>query len=892
MKSLVKIKAGIRTIDLITFAVCLVLALLSASRELQLVYGISFSFASIFLLTSLRLFGLGAGVASAAAIAVFMVMGAGEPVYEGVVLFAEVLFLGLISSPGQANLARWDFVYWIAIGLPLIYWSGAAFYGADHHLLLPVLMFSITNGVFNALVADILLRHVLLPAGIGPSSEQGRMLSLGQLLVHLSIGALILPYMIYIVMSSWWSYDTAVQNSKGLAVNTANSIIEELGQWEEEDLVGIKLMGAVQLGRLQDMVNKHTSETLFQITITNTNQRILAGNGTGAVPRQLFQWREGYEIVPLGERFFQRLPEAKPDILPTERWQGGGFMLVQPLEPLPFHLYIQVPTASYQDQVFREYESQLRFLLLFVVCVTLLSLFVQRVLIRALSRLTEATTGLPEKLKSRQSVEWPSSRISEFHYLIFNFREMSVNLSRMFRESQENNARLEEQAEQLRRSEEKLHQLAYYDVLTGLPNRLYFMNYLRELMERENAEERTVAVMFADLNRFKQINDTLGHAAGDELLQAAAQRFAVNASEGTKVFRLGGDEFVLVVEGADESLLRRKAQRIFASFAEPVVLQGTSVYVSTSLGVSIFPRDGQDMDTIVKNADMAMYHAKEQGDSCIRFFDEPLQVGATEKLLIDTGIREALQQGQFRLHYQPKISGATGKVCGMEALIRWQHPELGAVSPDRFIPQAEESGLILDIDKWVLREACLQNKAWQLQGLPALPIAVNISARHFEEGNLARQLQGVLEETGLDARYISLELTEGVFIKNVDGVIDTIEQIKDLGVQISIDDFGTGYSSLSQLLHLPIHHVKLDRSFIENVAADGKKSSVVKAIIELAHSMGMRVVAEGIETQGELDFFMEHRCDELQGYYFSRPLPSSDFARLVSRNEPLLVRQS
>ncbi|WDM31442.1 EAL domain-containing protein [Paenibacillus mucilaginosus] len=872
------------------FLACLLLAVLGAAWELQLVYGISLSAASLFLLTALRLFGLWAGLAAGAA-AGAAGLWFGGPVYEAGVLMLEVLFLGLFSGKGRANLARWDFVYWIAVGLPLTYWAGTVGYGAGESLLVPILMFSITNGVFNALAADLLIRSVLYPAGIGACREPEGILSLGQLFVHLTLGGLVLPYMLYMVVNSWSSYDAAVRSSRGLAVNTANSLIQELKQWEQEDLTGVRLMGVVQLGRLQDLVDKHTSETLFQIIITNPEGRILAGNGDGVVSRQVFRWQEEHRTVPLGERFFLRLSQPQSGRLPAQQWQEGGFVLVQQLEPLPFHLYIEVPTSAYQSQVFGEYKEQFRFLFLFVACITLVSVFLRRVLMRAVFQLTEATTGLPRKLQEGQAVEWPSSRISEFHHLIFNFREMSHNLSRMFQESQRINARLEEQAGQLRSSEEKLHRLAYYDALTGLPNRLYFMSYLRELMEREDAAERPASVLFADLNRFKQINDTLGHAAGDELLQVAASRFVAHAPAGSRVFRLGGDEFVLVAEGADEALLRRQAERLFASFEEPVVLQGTPVYVTTSLGVSLFPRDGRDMDTIVRNADMAMYHAKEQGGCRIRFFDEPLQEGAAEKLRMDTGIREALQQGQFRLHYQPKVCGATGRICGMEALIRWQHPELGAVPPDRFIPQAEESGLILEIDRWVLREACRQNKAWQDEGLPALPVAVNISARHFEEGDLAGKLRSILNETGLESRYISLELTEGVFIKNVDSVIGTIEQIKDLGVQISIDDFGTGYSSLSQLLHLPIHHVKLDRSFIENIEADRKKAAVVQAIIELAHSMRMRVVAEGIETQGEVDFFVEQGCDELQGYYFSRPLPVPDFAQLVARREPLMVRQ-
>nr|WP_269669530.1 EAL domain-containing protein [Paenibacillus sp. GSMTC-2017] len=461
---------------------------------------------------------------------------------------------------------------------------------------------------------------------------------------------------------------------------------------------------------------------------------------------------------------------------------------------------------------------------------------------------------------------------------------MASSLLYLFHESKKNNDRLQAQAELLLQSEERLHQLAYYDMLTGLPNRLQFTLHVQELITMSlgrKPDQMPIAVLFADINRFKQINDTLGHSFGDRLLQIAAKRFQTLTSKEISVFRLGGDEFVFVARYGKNEEIEQCALAIHDCFNEPFVIDGFPLFLTISVGISVFPRDGDNLDTIVRNADIAMYNAKEEGDGCHRFFKPNLVQVVEEKMRLENGLYNALQDNQFVLHYQPKINASTCELCGIEALIRWNHPEFGFVPPDKFIPLAEESGFILDIDSWVFHEACRQNKAWQDAGLKKVCVSVNISARHFYQGNLKEMIEKGLQQTGLEPQFVSLEITEGVFMRNIDQVIETILYLRNLGIQISIDDFGTGYSSLNQLQRLPITDVKLDRSFIQGITHDDKKSSIVRAIIELVHSMNMRVVAEGVETADESQFCKDLKCDELQGYLFSRPLPPEQLETLL-----------
>jgi diguanylate cyclase (GGDEF)-like protein len=397
--------------------------------------------------------------------------------------------------------------------------------------------------------------------------------------------------------------------------------------------------------------------------------------------------------------------------------------------------------------------------------------------------------------------------------------------------------------------------------------------------------------VFVDLDRFKFINDGLGHHVGDELLQAMAQRLRSSVRESDTVARLGGDEFVLLINGqGGPDAVSVVLERMLYAISQPWTIPQGDFNVTCSIGVALYPDDGTTAETLLKHADTAMYRAKEKGRNNFQFFTAELNAVITERLELENKLRRALERQQFTLHYQPRVDMRTRCVTGAEALIRWLVGGEEVASPSQFIPIAEEIGLIVPIGKWVLRAACAQNKAWQDAGLPPFVVSVNVSVRQFRQDNLVQTIAQVLRETGLEARYLEVELTESAVMHDADQFIAMLGEINDLGVQIALDDFGTGYSSLSYLKRFPVDRLKVDRSFVQDIATDSDDATIVRAIIALGHNLGLKVVAEGVETLQQLDFLRANHCDELQGYYFGRPLPGHQFAReflhISTRTEP------
>jgi diguanylate cyclase (GGDEF)-like protein/PAS domain S-box-containing protein len=441
-----------------------------------------------------------------------------------------------------------------------------------------------------------------------------------------------------------------------------------------------------------------------------------------------------------------------------------------------------------------------------------------------------------------------------------------------------------------RQAQERLNYLAFYDTLTGLPNRLLLLDRIRQATLESERHERLVAVMFLDLDRFKLVNDTLGHEAGDLLLKSVAGRLSGCVRPGDTVARLGGDEFTVVLANvAHMDDVGRVAQKVLDVFARPFLLAGQEVFVSPSIGITLFPFDDKDPELLLKNADAAMYHAKDSGRNTFRFFTSDLNTRTARRLDLETALRHALERQEFVLHYQPQVDLVSGRVIGLEALIRWQREGTGLVSPLEFIPLAEETGLIVPIGEWVLRTACAQNRAWQQAGLPALRVSVNIAARQFQQQNLTEVVTRVLRETGLDPRWLMIEITESTVMRDAGAAIATLQQIGALGVGLSVDDFGTGYSSLSYLKRFPLDCLKIDKSFVDDITTDPNDAAIAIAIIGMAGSLELKVIAEGVETLAQLDFLRAHGCDAMQGYYFSRPLPAAALASLLAENKHLEI---
>ncbi|HSJ39130.1 MAG TPA: EAL domain-containing protein [Planococcus sp. (in: firmicutes)] len=430
-----------------------------------------------------------------------------------------------------------------------------------------------------------------------------------------------------------------------------------------------------------------------------------------------------------------------------------------------------------------------------------------------------------------------------------------------------------------KQTEEKISSLVYLDPLTGLPNRRLFNDRLASTLAWALENNQLFSLLYLDIDHFKLINDTFGHTTGDQLLTKVTKRLQEQADDNDTLARLGGDEFILLMPQSDYNKAAKYAQRILDCFHQPFHFNGEELFVTPSIGISLYPFDGQEAETLVKNADIAMYRVKDEGKNNFQFFTNEMNEELARRSKIATGLRKGLDQGEFTINYQPQFDIQSGNIIGVEALVRWIHPHFGQISPEEFIPVAEETGSIIQLGEFVLRNACKQNKAWQDAGMPKFRVAVNISARQFSHTNLYEVVRSALTDSDLEPQYLELELTESI-IQSSSSAVATMEELRAMGIHLSIDDFGTGFSSLSYLKLFPIDALKIDQYFTRNIHLDAKDAALVDTIIRMAHNLELKVIAEGVETKEQLDFLRERQCDQAQGYYFSKPLPPKEIKRL------------
>lgn len=443
-----------------------------------------------------------------------------------------------------------------------------------------------------------------------------------------------------------------------------------------------------------------------------------------------------------------------------------------------------------------------------------------------------------------------------------------------------------------KRYEQELEYRATYDMLTGLANRNLMRDRLRQSMFYAERSERTVAVVMLDLDRFKTINDSLGHSQGDTLLKLVAERLLECVREGDTVCRLGGDEFCLILsELAEDDDVALMANRVQQKLSEPFSLSERELLVTASMGISVFPRDGDDPEALIRQADIAMFRAKDEGRGRISLYAPEMNARVLELLDLEAEMRQGIKDEEFTLHYQPKVSLTTGQIEGAEALVRWQNPRRGFISPGQFIPLAEDTGLIVPLGEWIFREACRQARSWIDAGLPPLCLSVNISARHFREPDLCQTIADIIAETGVPPEYMELELTESMLMSDPEDAAETMSQVKKLGLSLSLDDFGTGFSSLNYLRRFPVDVLKIDRSFVVDAEKDESGATMIASIVAIAHGLGMTAIAEGVETVEQLQLLSRCDCDAIQGYYFSKPLPGTDFIRIVQEGKCLSGEQ-
>ncbi|MBZ0156545.1 MAG: EAL domain-containing protein [Alphaproteobacteria bacterium] len=437
-----------------------------------------------------------------------------------------------------------------------------------------------------------------------------------------------------------------------------------------------------------------------------------------------------------------------------------------------------------------------------------------------------------------------------------------------------------------KRAEETMQHQAHHDALTGLLNKTHFMEYLSNALRQARRYGYMLAVMFLDLDRFKAINDSLGHAMGDTLLQSVSERLRASVRDSDVIARIGGDEYTILlphISHAEDAA--KTAEKILEHFTRSFLLDGNELYCGISIGISLFPEDGEQPETLLRNADIALYHVKEHGRGTFEFYNPAMNIRTLERMILESNLRRTLERGELVVYYQPQVSIDSRTPLCAEALVRWQHPERGLLNPFQFLPVAEETGFIVPMDEWVLRTACAQNKAWQEAGYTPLCLTVNVSSRQFQNPSLVDLVEQVLEETGLDPKWLELEVTEGTAMQNIDVTISNMSRLKERGVRFSIDDFGTGYSSLNYLKRLPIQKVKIDKSFIHGLMTDSNDETIVEAVIAMAHKMRFQVVAEGVETEEQWELLRSCGCDAVQGYCASEPLPAPEFEKSLALPE-------
>ncbi len=440
-----------------------------------------------------------------------------------------------------------------------------------------------------------------------------------------------------------------------------------------------------------------------------------------------------------------------------------------------------------------------------------------------------------------------------------------------------------------KRAQEQLYHMAHHDLLTGLPNRLFFADRLRQAQALAKRQQQQCAVLFLDLDRFKIINDTLGHTVGDQLLQEVAKRLRHCVREVDTVARLGGDEFAIVLVNLhNEVEAGQIAAKILANLAKPVTIDTHELFITTSIGISLYPLHGDEADLLIKRADVAMYQAKSLGRNNFQLYDRAMDHDSERRMMLERGLRKAIEREEFRIFYQPKIDAETGQVTALEALIRWEHPEMGLLSPADFIALAEETGLIHPIGEWVLRKACRQNREWQDLGLPKIRVAINLSGFQLQQRNMTEMIVQILAETGLAGEYLELEITETVIMQNPEFAVGVLSRLRDFGIHISIDNFGTGYSSLAHLKRFSINTLKIDKTFVRNIELNSTDAAIATAIISMGTSLNLNVIAEGVETAGQFTMLKDRQCSEMQGYLFSRPLPADQMTLFLKEGNAAL----
>jgi len=866
------------------YILLVILAFATEYGSIPWFYGYHLEPGSFFLLLILLLYGPSWAIPASVAVYGSLAVLDAATWLQILPLIAFIASAGLLLKRFPDRLLPIAAVYWMLVGLPASYLGYIQETGYRDGLGYLFALNEAMNAILATLAADVLLSYSPLRRWLAP--ERGPSgFAFNRIVLHLTLVATAVPFFVFILFNAYQDNQAAIEQAAKHLDSQVGIVNRDLAGWSENDYRDLRLNGILQTGELKgDLALDSDGKGSVSLAFLDSNGRIVAGIGLySSWIGQEYDWRAGGIVEARYHSDSLWMPsvqvpfsseQLRYSYLVRETTVGAG---KQAVFLLPFSAYLELPVRSSI--------SHIQLLLAFIMITMLLTMLLNRFFLTSFTRLAKATTGIPDKISQGGALEWPRSGILEVRLLSDNFRSVADHLARMFRQMLNANAQLNQQKEQLAISERRLAQLAYYDHLTGLPNRLSMKERLMKELDAAAAEGWNVylTVVFIDLDRFKHVNDTLGHIVGDDLLCQVTERLSRALPNDAFIARIGGDEFVLLLRHVDPDAASRTSERVLEQFRDPFSLHGHTLYVTPSMGLATAPYHGRDINTLMSNADSAMYATKENGGKGYAIYSEALNTRISQAMWLENNLHEALINEEFELHYQPKVHSSSGNLSGMEALVRWNHPVQGLISPNDFIPVAEQTGLIIPLGDWILRTACEQNVKWQRAGMPPLRVAVNLSARQFHNPRLLETVKGILADTGMPGRFLELEITEGYLLTNEAYVVEVLQRLRELGIVISIDDFGTGYSSLSQLRKFPVQAVKIDKSFILGMDRDFSNDSIVKAVIQLAHSMNLNVVAEGVETPEVESLLRQYGCDELQGYLFWKPLSAASMEDLLRK---------
>ncbi|WP_368263718.1 putative bifunctional diguanylate cyclase/phosphodiesterase [Clostridium paraputrificum] len=843
------------------FIILILLGCLLKISKVELFFGIIIEFASIFLLLILFIFGFKKAVIGALTISIFDLLFNGNIVYV-FISFCEVLFIiYFIKKNKNVKVIIIDFFFWISIIILsiILIFVGEKYDGFIEYNYFPILILSV-NSMLNTLIAEVIYEYVIKDFIYREKFK----IEFKGMIFHILSGAILVPFIINIFIDMVNSYDYISNTALTSAKEVYDSVFDEIDDWDEKKIYNLKLLGVIELGYLGDVIQKSCNYKEHNVHIKDKKGNIIIDFINSD---KYIEDYDEYDRKNMSDYFWELLPKRYISMDYNKRWADGYFVYESEIGNLGLYLMVEVPIIIYKDRIIKEYIGQFKFLVLFSIFILLIGKLLISIVINDFNKINNNATNFLKMIDSKEVIMWPRSSIMEIDLLTDNIKNMVNSLRVSFIK--------------LKESQDKLYRQAYYDSLTNLPNRLFFKKYLKdEIKDCENS----ICVMFMDLNRFKTINDTMGHDIGDKLLVLVAERLKSLQDEKHHIFRLGGDEFVIVSKVNSIEEIKNDGIRAVEIFKEKFILEDKfSVKITGSIGASIYPQDGTDIDKIIKYADIAMYESKCNGGNSLYLFNDTLKKEFYEKATIEKEVKNAIENNELYLEYQPQVSAKDGKIRGIEALLRWKNDRLGIVPPDKFIPIAEESEVILEIDRWVISEVCKVIRMLQDEGYNNITISANVSAKHFVNDDILDLVLGGINKNNINPKLLKIEITESTFIKNVSTVKRILERFKEIGIRTSMDDFGKGYSSLNILTSLPIDEVKIDMELIKNILNNNKKRKIVNLILELAHDLNLSVVAEGIEVKEEKLFLEKMGCDYFQGYYFSKPIALDKVKELLDK---------